>query len=57
MAVVTASSKATRYGIELDSYGADAAAKVLECVMRGDALNTHSRVESFGLIYANPPFD
>jgi predicted RNA methylase len=57
MAVITASSKAVRYGIELDSYRAEAATKVLEHVVQGDALNTHSRVESFGLIYANPPFD
>jgi tRNA1(Val) A37 N6-methylase TrmN6 len=55
MAVITSSSKAARYGIELDSYRAEAAAKVLEHVIQGDALNTHSRVGSFGLIYANPP--
>ena len=57
MAMITASSKAVRYGIELDSYRAEAAAKVLDHVIQGDALNAHSRVESFGLIYANPPFD
>ena len=57
MATITASSKAVRYGIELDSYRAEAAAKVLDHVIQGDALNTHSRIESFGLIYANPPFD
>ena len=55
MATITASSKAVRYGIELDSYRAEAAAKVLDHVVQGDALNAHSRVESFGLIYANPP--
>lgn len=57
MAVITASSKAVRYGIELDAYRAEAAGKVLDQVIQGDALNTHARVESFGLIYANPPFD
>ena len=57
MALVTSSSKATTYGIELDSYRAEAAAKVLKHVVQGDALSTHSRVESFGMIYANPPFD
>ena len=57
MAVITASSKAIRYGIELDSYRAEAAAKVLDHVIQGDALNTHCRVECFSLIYANPPFD
>ena len=57
MAVITESSKAIRYGIELDSYRAEAAAKVLDHVIQGDALSAHARVESFGLIYANPPFD
>jgi SAM-dependent methyltransferase len=57
MAMITASSKAVRYGIELDSYRAEVAAKVLDHVIQGDALNAYSRVESFGLIYSNPPFD
>jgi len=55
MAMITASSKAVRYGIELDSYRAEAAAKLLDHVIQGDALNAHCRVESFGLVYANPP--
>jgi Uncharacterised methyltransferase family (DUF6094) len=55
MAVITGSSKAITYGIELDAYRAEASAKVLDHVIQGDALSTHARVESFGLIYANPP--
>ena len=57
MAVITESSRAVRYGIELDAYRAEAAAKVLDHVIQGDALSAHARVESFGLTYANPPFD
>ena len=57
MAAITAESNAFRFGIELDAYRAEAAAKVLEHVVQGDALSTHARVESFGLIYCNPPFD
>jgi predicted RNA methylase len=57
MAITTGSSQAVTYGIELDSYRAEAAAKVLDEVVQGDALSAHARVESFGLIYANPPFD
>jgi hypothetical protein len=57
MAVITGSSKAVRHGIELDSYRADAAARVLDHVIQGDALSAHARVESFGLAYCNPPFD
>ena len=51
MAVITGSSQAVRYGIELDSYRAEAAARVLDHVIQGDALSAHARVESFGLIY------
>jgi hypothetical protein len=57
MAVITESSPAIRYGIELDSYRAEAASKVLDHVIQGDALGAHARVESFGLTYCNPPFD
>jgi hypothetical protein len=57
MAVITDSSKAVTYGIELDGYRAEAAAKVLDQVIHGDALSAHARVESFGVIYANAPFD
>ena len=57
MAIITQSSEAVRYGIELDSYRAEVATKVLDHVIHGDSLSAHARVESFGLIYANPPFD
>ncbi len=46
-----------RYGVELDAYRAEEAAKMLDMVIQGDALNTRSKVESFSLIYCNPPFD
>ena len=57
MAAITTSSKAVRFGIELDAYRAEVAAKELDRVIQGDALSTQARVESFSLIYANPPFD
>jgi hypothetical protein len=57
MAIITQSSKAVRYGIEVDSYRAEVATRVLDHVIQGDALSAHARSESFGLIYANPPFD
>ena len=44
-----------RYGIELDAYRAEEAAKVLDTVIQGDALNTRSRVEAFSVAYCNPP--
>jgi hypothetical protein len=55
MAVITGSSNAARHGIELDANRAEGAAKVLDRVIQGDALSAHARVESFGMIFANPP--
>ncbi len=55
MAAITTSSKAVRFGIELDAYRAEVAARELDRVIQGDALSTQARVESFSLIYANPP--
>jgi tRNA1(Val) A37 N6-methylase TrmN6 len=46
-----------RYGIELDAYRAEEAAKALDVVIQGDALNTRAKVGSFSLVYCNPPFD
>jgi hypothetical protein len=57
LALITESSMAVRHGIELDAYRAEAATGVLHHVTHGDALSAHARVESFGLIYCNPPFD
>ena len=52
MAAIATSSKAVRFGIELDAYRAEVAAKELDRVIQGDALSTQARVESFSLIYA-----
>jgi hypothetical protein len=57
MRIITADFSAMRYGIELDSYRAEAASQVLDHVIQGDALSTNCKVESYGLTYANPPFD
>ncbi len=56
MAVITASSKAVTHGIELDAYRAEAAAKVLDHVIQGDALSAHAPVESFGMTLRQSPF-
>jgi hypothetical protein len=46
-----------RYGIELDAYRAEAAGRVLDEVIQGSAFDTHAPVESFSLLYLNPPYD
>ena len=48
---------ARRYGIELDAHRAEEAGKVLDEVIQGSAFDTHAPVESFSLLYLNPPYD
>ena len=50
-------ASARRYGIELDAYRAEEARKVLDDVIQGSAFDTHAPVESFSLLYLNPPYD
>lgn len=54
---IAAGTAMRRYGIELDSYRAEEARKVLDEVIQGSAFETHAPVESFSLLYLNPPFD
>src|SRR5689334_22291620 len=58
-ALCTVSDCATlmRYGVELDAYRAGEAHKILDEVIQGSALDTHAAVESFSLVYLNPPYD
>ena len=56
-AEVTAAAETLRYGIELDSYRADQASARVATVVHGNALETHCQVESFSLLYLNPPYD
>jgi 16S rRNA G966 N2-methylase RsmD len=46
-----------RYGIELDAYRADEARKVFDDVIQGSAFDTHASMDSFSLLYLNPPYD
>jgi 16S rRNA G966 N2-methylase RsmD len=51
------SGNVTTYGIELDAYRAAEASQMLDEVIQGSAFDTHAPVESFSLIYLNPPYD
>ena len=46
-----------RYGVELDAYRAEEARKSLDEVIHGSAFDTHAPVDSFSLLYLNPPYD
>lgn len=56
-AAIASDDLALRYGIELDAYRAEQARQIAPLVIQGDACNVHCPVESFSLLYLNPPYD
>lgn len=58
LAILTGDSPAVCSAIELDSFRAEQASKLLKIkVIQGDALECHSRVDSLSFLYLNPPYD
>lgn len=57
LTAITADSSAQTHGIELDAYRAAEARQVLDEVIQGSAFDTHAPVDSFSLLYLNPPYD
>ena len=56
-AEITRGAKAIRYGIELDAFRAAVARSSAEEVIHGNCFDVKCPVESFSLIYLNPPYD
>jgi hypothetical protein len=54
---ITEGANIRRYGIELDARRAAESRPVIDEVVQGNALETHAPVDSFSLVYLNPPFD
>src|SRR2546425_192636 len=54
---ISGEAPARRYGIELDSFRATEAGGVLDEVVQGSVFDTHSPIESYSLLYLNPPYD
>jgi SAM-dependent methyltransferase len=54
---LTAGGNVRTCGIELDAYRAAEAREVLDEVIQGSVFDTHAPVESFSLLYLNPPYD
>lgn len=54
---LTSGGPVRTYGIELDAYRSAEAHEVLDEVIQGNVFDTHAAVESFSLIYLNPPYD
>lgn len=55
--VITAGAAVERYGIELDARRAEQARSTGIRVIQGNAFDAHAKVESFSLLYLNPPYD
>jgi hypothetical protein len=54
---ITSGTEVLRYGIELDAYRAEQARQRIPNVVQGNTLEVQCPVESFGLLYLNPPYD
>jgi len=55
--LITGETHARRYGIELDSFRAVEAGRLLDEAVQGSVFDTHCPVESYSLLYLNPPYD
>ena len=54
---ITEGAEVLRYGIELDAYRAEQARGRIPNVVQGSTMEVHCAVESFSLLYLNPPYD
>jgi hypothetical protein len=55
--VITAGAPVVRFGVELDTGRAEEAAKTGIRMIQGNVFDAHAKVESFSLLYLNPPYD
>jgi hypothetical protein len=55
--LVTASPPVIRFGVELDTGRAEEAAKTGIRMIQGNVFDAHAKVESFSMLYLNPPYD
>jgi 16S rRNA G966 N2-methylase RsmD len=54
---ITSGAQVLRYGIELDAYRAEQARELVSNVVQGNTLEVQCQVDSFGLLYLNPPYE
>jgi Uncharacterised methyltransferase family (DUF6094) len=55
--LITHDATVERYGIELDTRRAEQARATGIRVIQGNAFDAHAKVETFSLLYLNPPYD
>lgn len=54
---VTSDAQMRRYGIELDAYRAERARTTVDELIHGNCFDVQCPVESFSVLYLNPPYD
>jgi len=57
LAMITPGEGVRRYAIELDAHRAAEAKGIADEVIQGSAFDCHAPVETFSLLYLNPPYD
>src|SRR6516162_6246451 len=57
LACVTSGARTTRCAIELDAFRAEEAAKTVAQSVQGNCFDVHCAVESFSVLFLNPPYD
>ena len=55
--LITAGAPAVRFGVELDTGRAEEATRSGIRTIQGNAFDVQAKVESFSLLYLNPPYD
>jgi tRNA1(Val) A37 N6-methylase TrmN6 len=55
--LITAGAPVLRFGVELDTGRAEEAAKSGIRMIQGNVFDAHTKVESFSMLYLNPPYD
>jgi len=56
-ACITTGAKVVRWAIELDAYRAVEAGKIVDQTIQGNCFDVQCAVESFSLLFLNPPYD
>lgn len=57
LASITSGANAVRYAVELDAYRAEEAGKIVDHTIQGNCFDIQCAVESFSLLFLNPPYD
>jgi hypothetical protein len=55
--LITSGTSVVRYGVELDTERAEQARATGIRMIQGNTFDAHAKVESFSLLYLNPPYD